>query len=652
MLASPVPAAIVEGVILSEQGPVSQGRVEAYAEMQEIDRLPPRAVSTAGEKPGFYRLELPAGSYYLVARGTEGERTLWSFHGANPLTIGTDGLWLPFAVTERTAPVTSPAQGATISGMISYRGEPVAGAQVSLYAAADGVFRGFGLQNRETASDGTFRFEVVPGEYVLVGRKRLSTQTVKPLTKGDLFCYYGSNPVLAADNQSSFLNIACYPKDDVAGYLQDPQAVRRSKADLVRLRETSHPEPMTIRGTVADLTGKPCAGMQVTAYRAEPGQIFQMQLLRLKGAYQTTTDSSGSYSLPVGQAGSYYLVARERGGESPVKGEYYGLYEGNVDHVLAVDGSRRELSGIRIDVSRVMADATYASSTVRAKRPSASDIRLGDTVIDHDTAWSGTVLISGRVVIARQATLTIAPGTTIRFARIDRDGDGVGDGELRVLGRLLARGTSLRPIRFRSGERKPAPGDWSYLLIFTSGADNIVEHCRFEHAFTGLQVHFSRAAVRDSLFIDNREGIRFGRAELEIEHNDFRGNGCGIRHHRLEGPVSITGNNFHGNEVGIFLVPSGQNIRNFSPEAYRIAAGQDHLPAVRGNNFRNRLYDYKLGDRQGYDVLLPGNWWGTAAEERIHAKIFDSGRDPGLGQVRVTPILTAPVPGAGIRKGG
>ncbi|HEY5973437.1 MAG TPA: carboxypeptidase regulatory-like domain-containing protein [Geobacteraceae bacterium] len=652
MLASPASAAVVEGIILSDQGPVTQGMVEAYAQMQDIDHLPPSAVSTAGDKPGFYRLELPEGSYYLVAKGAEDGRPLWSFHGANPVTVKAYGLWLPFAVTERSAPEMSPANGAIVSGMVSYRGEPVAGAQVSLYAAAEGAFRGFGLQSRETSSDGTFRFEVVPGDYVLVGRKRLSAQTVKPLAKGDLFCYYGGNPVVVADNQNTFLRIACYPKDDIAGYLQNPQGVKRSNSDLVRLREKSHAGPTTIRGRVIDLTGKPCAGMQVTAYRAEPGQLFQMQLLRLKGAYQTTTDSSGSYSLPVEQTGSYYLVARERGGESPVKGEYYGLYEGDVDHTLAVDGSRKELNDVRLVVSRVMADCSYTPHAIQSKRPSAKVTRLNDAVIDRDTTWSGTVIISGRVVVARRATLTIAPGATIKFVRVDRDGDGVGDGELRVLGRLLAKGTSLKPIRFRSAARKPTPGDWSYLLIFTSGADNIIEHCRFENAFTGLQVHFSRAMVRDSLFLNNREGIRFGRAEMNIEHNDFHGNGFGIRHHRLEGPVSIMNNNFYDNEVGIFLVPSGQNIMNFSPETYRIAGDQDHFPVVRGNNFHNLFYDYKLGERQSYDVILPGNWWGAAAEERIYAKIFDSGRDASLGKVRITPIRLTPVPGAGIRKGG
>jgi hypothetical protein len=63
---------------------------------------------------------------------------------------------------------------------------------------------------------------------------------------------------------------------------------------------------------------------------------------------------------------------------------------------------------------------------------------LTDRVIDADTVWQGEILIDGVVVVARKATLTIAPGSIIRFRRADRNRDGIGDAELRVLGRLVA----------------------------------------------------------------------------------------------------------------------------------------------------------------------------------------------------------------------
>ena len=63
---------------------------------------------------------------------------------------------------------------------------------------------------------------------------------------------------------------------------------------------------------------------------------------------------------------------------------------------------------------------------------------LSDHVIKEDTTWAGDVVVDGVVVVGRGATLTIAPGTTIRFRQRDTNRDGIGDSEIRVLGRLLA----------------------------------------------------------------------------------------------------------------------------------------------------------------------------------------------------------------------
>jgi hypothetical protein len=273
-------------------------------------------------------------------------------------------------------------------------------------------------------------------------------------------------------------------------------------------------------------------------------------------------------------------------------------------------------------------------------------------VIEQDTIWSGEVVVEGTVLVARSATLVIAPGTVIRFKRIDRDGDGVGDGELRVIGRIIARGTPGKPISFMSAEHEPRSGDWSYLLLFTSGAQNVIEHAVFEHAFTGLQAHFSRAVIRDSFFRNNREGIRFGRAELDIEHNEIRNNDVGIRYHRLEGPVTIHGNVIRDNGVGLFLVPSTQKFVDSSADAYIPDLRYYIPPVIRDNIITDNIrYNYQLGERLSTDVPIGGNWWGSGNEAQIRATVFDRERDQELGKLLLVPVLSAPVKGAGPRKG-
>jgi len=278
----------------------------------------------------------------------------------------------------------------------------------------------------------------------------------------------------------------------------------------------------------------------------------------------------------------------------------------------------------------------------------AGQIFLQDQVLSHDTTWSGEVVISGVIVVGRGVTLTIKPGTTIRFKRIDRNQDGIGDSEIRVLGRLLAQGTAEKKIRFVSAEENPAPKDWSFVLIFTSGRINLVSFCEFSHAFSGLQVHFSTAKVTNNTFTDNNEGLRFGRCHLLIENNLFRDNKIGIRFTRMEGPVFIRHNEVTRNQVGIFLVPSGQNIQDFFNPDRRTPWNTGHL-TISGNNIHaNSHYNLDLGAKQLWDLEISDNWWGTTDSGRIEESIFDRHRDPLLGRAIFTPFAKNPFATAGI----
>ncbi|GAB4343586.1 MAG: hypothetical protein Kow0089_19470 [Desulfobulbaceae bacterium] len=290
----------------------------------------------------------------------------------------------------------------------------------------------------------------------------------------------------------------------------------------------------------------------------------------------------------------------------------------------------------------------------------AGEVRAGgenqlftDTVIQQDMTWSGVVEVRGVFVVGRGATLTIRPGTTVLFHRIDTNSDGIGDSEIRVLGRLVAEGTPEAPIVFRSAEKTPAPKDWSYVLIFASARRSQVRYCLFRDAFTGLQVHFSSAEVSDSAFVHNNEGIRFGRAKLRFTNNLVRNNTIGVRFTRMEGPVEITGNVITANRIGVFLVPSSQNIVDFfEPGRTGKPWNEGHL-LIEGNNIHgNEDYDLNLGAKQKWDLAAAGNWWGVTDPDRIRKKIFDKSRDEALGRAIIEPVREAPARNAGPRSAG
>lgn len=275
----------------------------------------------------------------------------------------------------------------------------------------------------------------------------------------------------------------------------------------------------------------------------------------------------------------------------------------------------------------------------------AAPLVLNDQVISQDTVWSGEINIEGVVVVARQATLVIAPGSRISFTRIDRNNDGIGDGELRVLGAIRAEGRPEARIIFSSAADQPAPKDWSYLLIFTSPAVNRLSWCEFRHGFSGLQVHFSTLTVDHCEFANNHEGLRFGRADLRVTDNRFTGNDIGIRFTRMEGPVRITGNAIHHNRIGLFLVPSGQNIRDFfEPDRAGTPWNTGHL-LISGNNIHdNGWYNLDLGEKQQWDLEISGNYWGTADSAAIAETLYDRRRDESLGRALFEPFAAQPFP--------
>jgi parallel beta-helix repeat protein len=281
------------------------------------------------------------------------------------------------------------------------------------------------------------------------------------------------------------------------------------------------------------------------------------------------------------------------------------------------------------------ATRSLVAVAVAIMAPAAAALGAGETIvrggIAADAVWEGSVSVVGQVVVKKGATLTILPGTTVRFAWSDEDGNGIGDGELNVEGRLVARGTRERPITFTSAREAPAPKDWTYVMISTS-RESIVEGCIFEYAFTGLQVHLSSAAVRDSRFRRNFEALRFSTSEIVVEGNELTENTYGIRYESRGSTGSIACNTVAGNEYGFFPV-------------VKSASGV----LIRGNNIVNRGYNVQVGAEQREDLDFRGNWWGTADPEAIVEGFFDRRRDASIGRVLFEPFLERAVEPCGIR---
>ncbi len=93
----------------------------------------------------------------------------------------------------------------------------------------------------------------------------------------------------------------------------------------------------------------------------------------------------------------------------------------------------------------------------------------GEVPVDMDL--SGDILIVKTLTVPKGVTLTIEPGTIVRFEPSANNG-------IVVSGRLVAVGTKDRPIQFIPKDGK---GFWRG-LEFTSGGQGNIENCVMEHA--------------------------------------------------------------------------------------------------------------------------------------------------------------------------
>ncbi len=343
------------------------------------------------------------------------------------------------------------------------------------------------------------------------------------------------------------------------------------------------------------------------------------------------------------------------------------------------------------------APAPLPPRTVAAGEPT---LRYRNATLSEDTRWSGIVLVEGGVTVAPQATLTIDPGTVVRFGESD-DSDGT-HSVLLVFGRLVVAGTQAQPVLLTSRYVEPRPADWQGIVIMGSEKRNSIEHCRIEGADAGIDAAFSSLTVKNTVLSNCRVGARYMDAlvsisgggplkcgtgidasdsELEMREGEVKGNRQGISAVRTS--LSVASVMFAGNEREA-LAASASRVKILNSEFEMNGAGL-HLSDTQGtlsydrfvgnSDFGVSLQNCRLkvsgneissNGRSGLvvdrcncaiwnnallnngtdlynagsgDVRAIGNWWGTGTPVEIEKRIFDRRRDPSRGRVVITPIL-------------
>lgn len=284
------------------------------------------------------------------------------------------------------------------------------------------------------------------------------------------------------------------------------------------------------------------------------------------------------------------------------------------------------------------------------------------TTLEKDTTWSGQVLVKGDVYVPPGITLTVAPGTTVSFRKIDETSDrnlfGIDSpyypqAELIVRGRLIARGTPQDNIVFTSAEIKAEPADWG-AINFLGCDGNVISYAKILNAYNGVHAHGAKVeithcefvkngvgvsfkaeeetpgvpwfgirstlVIRNNVFAKNKGAIGARNSDAEISHNEIRDNKFFGIWPKENNQMKVTFNEITGNGRGIYLYQSqGATFEN-------------------NNIYDNTEYNFAAAEAQDYPVPAPNNWFGTTDRKKIDESIFDKHDDAELGEVLIEPI--------------
>jgi hypothetical protein len=298
--------------------------------------------------------------------------------------------------------------------------------------------------------------------------------------------------------------------------------------------------------------------------------------------------------------------------------------------------------------------------------------KIGKVTLEKDTIWSGTILIDGDVYVPPGVTLTILPGTMIKFKRIDEkseknlfdtDSPYYPQAEIIVRGRIIAQGTKDKPIVFTSAEPNPGPADWGAINLLGSRG-NIIEYVKILCAYNGVHAHSSSALISHSEFTKNGVAITFKKeyefpdlpwfgqeAELIITHNLIHKNKGGIGFRRAKATISY--NEVRDNKFfGIWPKEESEGIISYNDilkNKKNIFLYQAKGVKIQFNNiFNPKDYNIAIAEAQDTDVDARNNWWGTINKDRIEETVYDKMDDEEVARVIYEPFLRSKIKGAGI----
>jgi hypothetical protein len=346
-LCAPLPlyaAGSVKGKVNYQGKPLEGAVVYLYSKYDDGFRGKADYRSAPAGKDGAFEIAPAAGRYFVIARkasgGAESELLpgdFYAFYGGNPVVVG-EGETIHIGI--HCSPIVEAGGrrkpgGTGIRGKVLADGKPLDRARVTLYQDGETIFRGIGYASVLTGPEGEFSFNLEPGSYYVVARKRAGDDRMGPLGGGDLFGFPHDNPVKVEKDAYTLVTVQSVPK--LVKVKEGGQEV--TLGGTVKSGET------VVEGVILGKDGKPVAGVYAHAYR-DPMMTQKPDFISGR------TGPDGSYVIHLSEGGEYFLGARNTMGGPAEKGDLLGKYDGNEDHSVKMrTGEKRK--GIDIVVEPV-----------------------------------------------------------------------------------------------------------------------------------------------------------------------------------------------------------------------------------------------------------------------------------------------------------
>lgn len=323
---------------------------------------------------------------------------------------------------------------------------------------------------------------------------------------------------------------------------------------------------------------------------------------------------------------------------------------------------------------QVVSDGNVSVLVFTATTESAA-VTVGGT-LSSDTTWTNDrVYIANNVIVDTGVTLTIQPGTVVKF-NLDR--------AMVVKGALIADGTPESPIRFTSAADDPAPGDWGG--SYSGNEGGIIFASSSQPAQFDTNGGYQGGSIIRYAIVEYSKGLTLQDAAPFIDHNLIRQNsssggavfynGYGgthqpiISHNRIisntgvtalnvqQGQAIVRQNLIANNSTGLYVTDNQTVVSNTitdngstgcAPADGTIClAFTTSSTRLTGNNIyaNHTTYDVAMRFDATQSVTATSNYWGTIDQATIQSRIYDSNQDLNVGTVNFIPFLTEPEPTA------